>query len=146
MHDDQAVPLTRGALAKRAGVHAETLRFYEREGLLPPPPRGRRGYRLYPRSSLGRVLFIKQAQGLGFTLWQVRELLSCFESTESTCRHVRQRLEQKLGDLRRRMEDLRSQHEALERLAANCPGDGPIDACPLRGVVGAGVSQNLPGR
>lgn len=141
MHDDQAVALTRGGLAKRAGVHAETLRFYERQGLLPPPPRGRRGYRLYPRSSVERVRFIKRAQGLGFTLQEVRELLSCLESAESTCGDVRQRLERKLEELRRRMEDLRSQHEALTRFAASCPGDGPIDACPLR----RGLEENCSG-
>ncbi len=122
--------LMSGELAKRAGVNVETLRFYERKGLLPAPPRRESGYRQYPADSVSRLRFIRRAQDLGFTLGEIGELLSLKGGSAATA-DVRDRAERKLADIRRKIADLKAIETALVKHTTACPGEGPLDECPL---------------
>lgn len=123
--------LKTGELAKRAGVNVETLRFYEREGLMPEPPRRASGYREYPAESVRRIRFIKRAQELGFSLREVRELLALRVERGTTCADVRQKAQEKVADVRRKIADLQAIERALKKLTAACIGSGPLSECPI---------------
>lgn len=123
--------LTIGQLAARAGVKVETLRYYERRGLLPAPPRSPGGYRLYPDGELARIRFIKRAQSLGFSLREIAELLCLRLDPQSTCRQVRAQARAKIADIDRKVAALREVRQALAKLAAQCQGQGPTSACPI---------------
>jgi Hg(II)-responsive transcriptional regulator len=122
-------PLTTGALAAAAGVSVETLRYYERRGLLPVPPRRPSGYRDYPPDAIGLVRFIKRAQGLGFTLAEIADLLSLREGED--CATVRRLAERKLADVERRLRDLRRLRLALQWLVEQCAAEGSPGHCPI---------------
>ena len=98
--------LKSGELAKQAGVNVETLRFYERKGLLPEFLRRGSGYREYPVESASLIRFIKRAQELGFSLREIRELLALRVQPGVTCADVREKAEQKISDVRRKIADL----------------------------------------
>jgi len=124
--------LKTGELAKRAGVNVETLRFYERKGLLPVPPRRESGYREYPEDSVQRIRFIKRAQELGFSLGEIQELLTLRVQRGTTCAEVKERAELKIQDVRQKIADLKAIERALDKLAATCSGRGPITSgCPI---------------
>jgi len=123
--------ITIGKLARRAGVGVETIRFYERKGLLPEPPRTRSGYRAYPEETVRRLRFIRRAKELGFTLREIRELLALRAGPEATCDAVRERARAKIADIEARIRTLEAMRAALERLAADCPASGPVRACPI---------------
>jgi len=123
--------LKSGELAKRADVSVETLRFYERKGLLPEPPRRRSGYRQYPEESVGRIRFIKRAQEVGFSLEEIKELLALRVRPGTTCAQVRERAEHKVQEVRQKIADLKAIERALNKLTASCSGRGPISACPI---------------
>lgn len=120
-----------GELARRAGVNVETLRFYEREGLIPEPPRRMSGYREYPAESVRLIRFIKRAQELGFSLREVKELLALRVEPQTTCAEVQHTAEAKLSEVRRKIADLQAIERALETLTATCPGEGPLSDCPI---------------
>lgn len=123
--------LTIGEVAKRAGIGVETIRFYEREKLLPEPPRDpSSGYRRYPESTISRLQFIARAKELGFTLRETRELLE-LRAGPATCGTVRARAEEKIDIVRQKLEDLQRIERALLRLAEACPGNGALDDCPI---------------
>ena len=123
--------LTIGQLAHAAGVGVETIRFYERERLLPPPPRQRSGYRQYPSESVRRVRFIRHAKELGFKLKEIRELLQIRVDPASSCAQVRKRAQDKVADIDDRIQSLQRMKTALERLARKCRGKGPTAECPI---------------
>jgi len=123
--------LTIGRVAQRAGVGIETVRFYEREGLIDKPPRGPSGYRHFPESVVPRLLFIKRAKELGFTLNEIKELLSLRLDPVTTCADVRQRAETKIADIEDKMNSLRRIRQALVKLTESCSGRGPTDECPI---------------
>ena len=123
--------LTIGQLAKSAHVNVETVRYYERRGLLPAPARRPSGYRSYAPDAVRRIQFIRQAQHLGFTLQEVSELLRLRVAPEMSCREVKQRAEAKIADIERKIEDLRGMRQALVALAETCSGEGPIGECPF---------------
>lgn len=130
--------LMTGELAKHAGVNVETIRFYERKGLLPMPPRRASGYRVYPHEDVRRIRFIKRAQDLGFSLGEIRDLLALRARRGTTAAEVRSRAEAKLEDIRRKIADLRAIERALKELTGACPGRGPLGECP--------ILQHLDGR
>jgi MerR family mercuric resistance operon transcriptional regulator len=107
------------------------MRFYEREGLVPEPPRTASGYRQYPEETVSRIRFIKRAKDLGFTLKEIKELLSLRASPRSQCADVKRRAEAKIKDIEQRVQDLQRMKEALARLTAACEGRGPVTECPL---------------
>lgn len=123
--------LTIGKVAQRANLGIETVRFYEREGLVDEPPRGPSGYRHYPESVVPRLLFIKRAKELGFTLNEIKDLLSLRLDPETTCADVKQRAERKIADVEEKMRSLRRIKKALVRLTESCSGRGPVDECPI---------------
>lgn len=124
-------PLTIGSLAERAGVGVETIRFYERQGLVERPARPRTGYRVYPEEVVKRIRFIKHAQALGFTLDEVAVLLALRVKPGTKCTAVRARAALKMAHVEARIAGLRRIHEALGKLVASCPGRGPIKACTI---------------
>src|SRR5687767_1534954 len=120
-----------GDVAKRAGVNLETVRFYERKGLLPRPPRGRSGYRAFSEDAVRRVRMIKRTQALGFSLKEITELLAIGVDPDGTCADVRERTMAKLANIDVKIAELRRMKKALAAMAEKCPGRGPSSACPL---------------
>ncbi|GJL52952.1 MAG: Hg(II)-responsive transcriptional regulator [Nitrospirales bacterium] len=120
-----------GQVAKRAGVNVETIRFYERKGLITQPPTNTGGYRQYPKEAIARIRFIKRAKELGFSLTEVLELLTLQTNPQATCADVKSRAEDKISTIHGRIKDLQKMRRSLERLAAACKGSGPLDECPI---------------
>ncbi|WP_428937761.1 MerR family transcriptional regulator [Fontivita pretiosa] len=123
--------LSTSELAKRAGINLASIRFYERQGLLPKPPRTPSGYRMFPPDSARRVRFIKRAQELGFTLKEIKQLLALRLDPDTSCADVRRRAEAKLADIDQKIRDLKRMKATLARLAAVCPGQGATSDCPI---------------
>lgn len=123
--------LSSGKLAEAAEVNVETLRYYERRGLLPEPPRKTSGYRVYPRSAVDRLQFIKGAQVLGFTLEEIHELLNLRVDEHAGRADVRRRAQEKVEDIERKIAALEAMRAALHDLIEQCHGDGPTSECPI---------------
>lgn len=123
--------LTIGKVAQQAGVGVETVRFYEREGVIDEPPRRMSGYRQYPPETVARIRFVRRAKELGFTLKEIKELLLLRASPGSRCADVRQRAQAKIEDIQQRMRDLQKMEKALKRLMTACSGRGPATECPI---------------
>jgi MerR family mercuric resistance operon transcriptional regulator len=123
--------LTSGQLAEGAGVGIETIRYYERKGLLLPPARSLAGYRRFPVEAVDRLRFIRQAQHLGFSLKEIQELLSLRIDPNASCAEVRQRAQAKIGEIEQRLRGLQRMREVLWRLIEACGGRGPATACPI---------------
>jgi MerR family transcriptional regulator, copper efflux regulator len=124
-------PLTIGRLARAAGINLETVRYYERRGLVPRPPRSRSGYRLFPADTARRLRFIKHAQELGFSLKEIRGLLALRISPRSSCVEIRKRAEAKIRDIEGKIKSLESMRTSLRKLTKSCSGCGPISECPI---------------
>ena len=120
-----------GEVADRGGVNLQTIRYYEREGLLPKPPRLPSGYRVYSEPTVRRVRFIKRAQELGFTLAEIRELLSLRIDHDRDRSEVRAIAEGKVADIQEKIRTLSAMKEALVRLTEHCSGHGPASECPI---------------
>jgi|Deesub1362A_J573_1020465.scaffolds.fasta_scaffold00034_135 MerR family mercuric resistance operon transcriptional regulator len=123
--------LTIGEVARRAGVAVETVRYYERLGLIPPPPRKASGYRLYPEDTVRRIRFIRHAKELGFSLREVAELLALRLEPTTPCAQVKRRVQEKLQDIQRRMQALQRIEKTLEELLGACREGAPITQCPI---------------
>jgi MerR family copper efflux transcriptional regulator len=123
--------MTIGEVAERGGVNLQTIRYYEREGLLPPPPRLPSGYRVFSEPTVRRVRFIKRAQELGFTLAEIRELLSLRIDHERDRSEVRAIAEAKVADIEEKIRTLSAMKEALVRLTEHCSVHGPASECPI---------------
>jgi MerR family transcriptional regulator, copper efflux regulator len=123
--------LTIGRLAKEAAVNLETVRFYERRGLLPKPPRSASGYRLFPSDAARRLRFIRRAQELGFSLKEIRELLSLRVSPTSTSKDIRARAESKIADIEAKIRGLESMRQTLLKLTSACQCCVPVGECPI---------------
>ena len=124
-------PRTIGNLAKDAGVNLETVRFYERQGLLNKPPRSASGYRLFPADAARRLRFIRRAQELGFSLAEIRELLSLRVSRTTTSAEIRSRAEAKIADVEAKIKSLEAMKQALRKLTKTCAGCRPVAECPI---------------
>lgn len=117
-----------GELAKSAQVNIETIRFYERKGLIKQPVKPQSGYRQYPAETLERILFIKRAQKLGFTLEEISTLLS-MESKK--CDDVQTLAKSKLISVRNKLHDLKQMESALKRLLEDCKSNPNHAGCPI---------------
>lgn len=123
--------LTIGKIAKQAGLGIETIRFYERRGLIDPPLRTESNYRIYTKNDVERILFIKKAKKLGFSLNEVKELLSLRQDPKVSKADIKNRTDKKIKDVKQRIQDLSKILNALESLFAACDGHGPIEECPI---------------
>lgn len=132
--------LTIGQLAKKAQVNVETVRYYERRGLLPKPPRRESGYREYTPAAVACLQFIKQAKELGFSLKEIVELLSLRVDPGTTCGDVKQRAEAKIADIDKKIQAFQRMKKALTKLVGLCHGVGPISQCPILELLDPGKS------
>ena len=123
-----------GTLAKRAGVGIDTVRYYERAGLLAPSRRLASGYRRYTALELSRLRFIRRAQALGFTLNEVRDLLTL--SAKRDVARVKRSAQSKLEDVDKKIAALQKIREGLATLVAACPGHGRAADCPILQALG----------
>jgi MerR family copper efflux transcriptional regulator len=128
--------VTIGAVARRAGVGIDTIRYYEREGLLPAPRRRASGYRDYEPDVVERLRFIRRAKDLGFTLEEIRELLALSTDRERGVKTVKQRAEARLGEVEQRIRELQRMKRGLKQLIDACPGHGPLEHCPILRALG----------
>ncbi len=122
---------TIGQVASAAGVGVETVRFYERKGLLRPPKRKASGYRQFDAQVVDRLRFIRRAKELGFTLKEIKDLLELQEDPASTCSDVKTRAEAKIADIEERIRSLQQMKKALRKLSKTCNGTNPIKDCPI---------------
>jgi MerR family mercuric resistance operon transcriptional regulator len=123
--------LTIGQVAKGGGVNIETIRYYERQGLIPPPPRRESGYRQYPEDTVNRVRFIKRAQELGFSLKEVAELLSLRVVPDTTCGDVKKMADGKIAEIEGKIHSLEKMRDALARLVETCEKNRQAEECPI---------------
>lgn len=149
--------LTIGEAARRACVGVETIRFYERRGLIeqPPKPQGS-GFRVYAPEQVKRIRFIREAQQIGFSLREIAELLALEADPAADCSAVRHQAETKLDEVRRKIEQLQRIGSALEALIGLCPGAGGLQTCtildaladprhgPVPAVTGEGPLPSVP--
>lgn len=119
-----------GALSKRTGVNIETIRYYERIGLLPKPPRSAGRHRVYDDAHRQRLAFIRRSRELGFSLEQIRDLLGLVRGHDLTCAEVQALTEQHIADIRRKLRDLKKLERVLNDLAAKCHGS-QVPECPI---------------
>lgn len=132
----RAAPATIGALSESAGVNVETIRYYERIGLLPPPPRSAGRHRLYGDAHRQRLVFIRRARELGFSLEEVRILLGLDGGHDMTCAEVRALTQHHIAAIRDKVRDLRRLERILSDLAGRCTADRVPD-CPILDALNA---------
>lgn len=123
--------VTIGQLAEQSGVGVETIRFYERKGLIAQPRRPASGYRKYDDQTSDRIRFIQQGQELGFTLGEIKQLLSLRVDPRTSCADVRGKAEEKIADIDGKLASLRRMRAALKQITRTCSGDGPTSDCPI---------------
>jgi MerR family mercuric resistance operon transcriptional regulator len=123
--------MTIGQVAQKAGIGIETIRFYERKGLIEEPPRKESGYRQYGVGVVDQLAFIQQAKELGFSLKEIGELLSIKADTKTVCKDVKQVALEKLQDIESKIKLLQRMRKALRKLVDKCPGQGPLSECPI---------------
>jgi MerR family transcriptional regulator, mercuric resistance operon regulatory protein len=121
--------MTANVLSERSGVDIDTINAYERLGMIPKHRRSPGGFQLYSSEAVSRLIFIRRATELGFSLGAIRELLTL--TKPGTCREVYQIAERHLADIRRRRSDLERMENALAPLVSACPREGSLSACPL---------------
>ena len=123
--------LTISRLAREAGVGIDTVRYYERAGLLPEPPRRASGYRDFPAATVQRLNFIRRAKALGFSLEEIRELLQLSADRGRGVAGVKASAEAKLRLVEERIAELQRMRDGLRELVRACPGHGELKSCPI---------------
>jgi MerR family copper efflux transcriptional regulator len=123
--------LTIGKVARQAGVGVETVRFYERKELIPEPIRGASGYRQYPEATVSRIRFIRRAKSLGFSLREIRELLSLRADPARGSAEVKAHAQAKIADIEQKIRTLRRMQQTLVDLTEACDGCVPMRDCPI---------------
>lgn len=137
--------LTTGRLAKEAGVKIDTVRYYEKRGLIPKPPRRESGYRMFREDAVKRIVFIKRAQEIGFSLHEIGELLFLRVSSKTTCREVKKRTEAKIAEVDEKILNLQRIKRALGKMADICRANKNIGDCPILDMLDAeGKNLSLP--
>ena len=120
-----------GELSALSGLSIDTIRFYEKQGLIPPPRRTDTNYRMYDADSPRRLIFIRKARDLGFTLQETGQLLALSEDGHAGAGDVKERAKVKLGDLDRKIAEMQEMRRSLEKLVNACSGRGPRQTCPI---------------
>ena len=125
-----------GQLSRRTGVPIDTVRYYEKQRLLPPPTRSASGYRHYEADDVLRLNFIRRAKVLGFTLDEIRDLLALSSARDGDMAAIRAAAADKLADVERRLAELTRMRDGLRTLVEACPGHGALDECPIIAALG----------
>ena len=120
-----------GQVAKQTGVTVETVRFYEKQGLIDAPKRSGSGYRQYPQETVKRLRFIQNAKEVGFTLKDISELLTLRQEPGTSCPDIKLRATLKIEEVDRKIRDLNRIRNALARMILKCSAEGPVSQCPL---------------
>jgi MerR family copper efflux transcriptional regulator len=120
-----------GQLAAQAHVSVDTVRYYERARLLPPPSRTASGYRTYPAGAVDRLRFIRRAKDLGFSLDEIRDLLALSDQRGTGVAAIREIAARRLADVQERLAELSRLRDGLEQLVDACPGHGDPGECPI---------------
>ena len=123
--------LTISQVAKGAGINLQTVRYYERQGLLAPVSRTEAGYRIFSAESVRRIRFIRRAQELGFSLKEIKDLLSLRINAHTTQADIRKRTQAKIADVKQKILHLQAIHASLLRMAEDCSGCGSLKECPI---------------
>jgi len=123
--------LTIGKLAKKTEVGIDTIRYYERRGLIPEPRRRESGYRQYSDEMIKHIIFIRHAKDLGFSLKEIQELLSLKLDSKRPCSKVKNKAESKIADIEGKIKNLQRMKNALVKLTKACKGKGPVTKCPI---------------
>lgn len=123
--------LTVSQVAKRGGINLQTVRYYERQGLLAPVSRTEAGYRIFSSAQVRRIRFIKRAQEFGFSLKEIKDLLSLRIDAHTTQADIRNRTRAKLLDIEQKILHLQAIHDSLLRMAEDCSGCGSLKDCPI---------------
>lgn len=120
-----------GLVARKAGVGVETVRFYERKGLIARPARPEGGFRSYPAEAVDRIRFVRHAQDIGFSLAEITDLLSLRADPATDCADIRARAAEKRADVQAKIDRLVHMRDALDELIASCPGGGDVKSCTI---------------
>jgi len=128
--ESRKIELSRGSLAAKTGVNIETIRYYEKIGLMPNPARSAGGHRIYDQFHVKRLSFIRRLRELGFTLQAIRELLELVDGGNYTCAEVRERTVARLADVGNKIRDLKKMQHTLKIMVSNCDG-GLVPDCPI---------------
>lgn len=123
--------LSIGQVAKQADVNIQTVRYYERVGLIPKAQRRESGYRKFSTDDILRIQFIKHAQAAGFLLKEIKELLAIKVDSDTTCDDVRELAEIKITEIDEKIRHMQQMRQTLESLTAACSGSGPTGDCPI---------------
>ncbi len=126
--------LTIGKVAIQTDCNIETIRYYEKENLLAPPHRTEGGHRLYTAEMVKRLVFIRRCRELGFSMQEIRELLSVVDGEQVSCEHVKQISDLHLSDIRSKISDLRKMARSLKELSSQCSGED-VPECPIIDVL-----------
>lgn len=124
-------PLTIGKLARETGVNVETVRYYERRGLVARPRERRGAYRVYPPEAVTRIRGIKRAQSLGFTLEEIKELFGLQIDEKARCQDVLRQAQGKIAEIDEKLKTLRAVKRELEKLTSACHAELPVYECPI---------------
>ncbi len=133
--------LTISRAAKKAGVNLETIRYYEREGVLPEAPRTDSGYRLFSEEAVERLRFVKRAQELGFSVKEIKELLALRVKPGVSCADVRAKAQAKIVDVDAKIRHLQAIRKVLADMAATCSGRGPLSRCSILQALNDGEAE-----
>ena len=133
--------MTIGRLAKAAGVNIDTIRYYERHGLLPRAARRESGYREYAHTDVARLTFIRRAKELGFSLGDIAELLSLSTDRNNGVRGVKRKAEERLAGVERKIAELKRVQRGLKTLIDACPGHGDLEGCPIVAALSTAVGE-----
>lgn len=120
-----------GELSKKSGVGIETIRYYEREGLVFPISRKKSGYRTYNKEALSKLQFIRRSKDLGFSLKEIGELLSLNSNKKSLCKNVKSKAQKKVAEIQSKIDDLTRMKSVLSQLIEFCHSEAPSSECPI---------------
>lgn len=136
---------TIGDAAKASDLRVETIRYYEKEGLLKIPRRTPAGYRLYTEESIKRLIFISTAKELGFSLKDIKQLLSLRANPKSRCEDVKRKTEDKIREVDEKIKTLREIKKALNKLSSACSGKGPATDCSILEAIEKTATEKMYG-
>lgn len=134
--------LSIGALSKHSGVNIETVRYYEKIGVMPAPDRSAKGYRIYGADHLKRLSFVRRSRQLGFSLDEIRGLLRLVDGHAYTCTQVRELTLDHVAEIRRKIEDLKRLKRVMEEMAAHCSGESAPECAVIDALLDAHSSSN----